>query len=210
MNLQILPLAITMMAGPQIMSALMLTTSKRPVVNSLTFVGGVALTASVGVFLYSLIGSVIDQFISLGSGSEPSTAAKVIQLILVALLVFLSVKSYRGRATSAQPKWMGSLMEASPRRAFVMATDLIFLMPTDIVTMLTVGINLTSNNLPFSAAIPFLLLTTLIAALPLIIYLLFYRRAKTFMPKVRDWMQSNSWAINIAVYLLFIYLVLGA
>ena len=105
---------------------------------------------------------------------------------------------------------MNKLLEATPSKAFLLAAGLIFLMPTDIVAMLTVGINLTSNDLEVSDAVPFILLTTLIAALPLLFYLVFYRRAVSFMPKVRDWMEANSWAINIFVYLLFIYLILSA
>lgn len=208
MDLQILPLAITMMAGPQIMSALILTTSKRPISNSLAFIAAVGLVASVGVFLYSLIGGAISSVVPLGESSEPTTAAKIIQLALIAILVWLAIKSYLGRATTKQPKWMDSLIDAGPKRAFILGATLIFFMPTDIITMLTVGINLSSNNLNFSAALPFLLLTIFIASLPLMAYLLFYRRAKTFMPKVRGWMSLNSWLINIFVYVLFIYLII--
>lgn len=208
MHLEILPLAITMMAGPQIMSALMLTTSKRPVVNSLAFVVAVFLTATAGVFLYSLVGSALGQAIALRNQSGPTGLAKGIQLTLVGVLVVLAIRSFIHRKTATSPKWMEALVEATPKRAFTLGVTLIFLMPTDIVAMLTVGVNLASNNLHITDALPFLLLTTLIAALPLLAYLLFYRKAQTLMPKVRDWMQHNSWLINILVYGLFIYLLL--
>ena len=29
------------------------------------------------------------------------------------------------------------------------------------------------------------------------------------MPKVRDWMNTNSWLVNIIVYVVFIFLVLS-
>jgi hypothetical protein len=48
----------------------------------------------------------------------------------------------------------------------------------------------------------------LIAALPLLGYLLFHRRARTAMPKVRDWMNSHAWLVNIIVYCIFIVLIL--
>ena len=48
----------------------------------------------------------------------------------------------------------------------------------------------------------------LIAALPLLLYLLFQRRAKRIMPRVRDWMNSNSWLVNIIVCGVFILLIL--
>jgi len=43
MNLAILPLALTMLAGPQIMSAIIFVTSPKPVRNSMAFIIGVAL-----------------------------------------------------------------------------------------------------------------------------------------------------------------------
>ncbi len=208
MHLEILPLAITMMAGPQIMSALMLVTSKRPIANSLAFVAAVALTATAGVFLYSLIGNGLDTVVGLHDKSGPTPLANAIQLALALLLVWLAVRSYRHRATATEPKWMRSLVNTTPKKAFRLAATLIFLMPTDIIVMLTVGVNLASHDESLADAWPFLALTTLIAALPLLAYLLFYRRAQSFMPKVRDWMTEHSWLVNIFVYMLFIYLVL--
>jgi hypothetical protein len=208
MHLEVLPLAITMMAGPQILTALILTTSKRPIPNSLAFVAAVALTATVGVFLYLVIGNALGSAIELRDESGPTTFAKWIQILLVGVLVWLALRSYRDRDTATLPKWMGSLIDATPKRAFLFGAALIFLMPTDIVAMLTVGVNLASNNLEVADALPFLLLTTTVAALPLLAYLLFYRRAQTLMPKIRDWMSHNSWLVNIFVYVLFIYLIL--
>jgi hypothetical protein len=51
--------------------------------------------------------------------------------------------------------------------------------------------------------------TILIAALPVLSYLLFRRRAQQVMPKVRDWMNTNSWLVNIIVYVVFIFLILA-
>lgn len=48
-----------------------------------------------------------------------------------------------------------------------------------------------------------------IAALPLLAYLLFRRRAEEAMPKVRDWMNDNSWLVNIIVLGIFVYLILA-
>jgi Sap, sulfolipid-1-addressing protein len=47
-----------------------------------------------------------------------------------------------------------------------------------------------------------------VAALQLLLYLLFYRRAQRAMPKVRDWMDANSWLVNIIVCIIFTVLVL--
>ena len=56
---------------------------------------------------------------------------------------------------------------------------------------------------------PFIVATILIAALPVLSYLLFHRRAERAMPKVRDWMNTHSWLVNIIVYVVFILLILA-
>jgi hypothetical protein len=86
---------------------------------------------------------------------------------------------------------------------------LIFLMPSDFVITMTTGVHLESENLPYSAALPFIGLTMLIAALPLGFYLLFRRRAMVGMPKLRDWMNANSALVNIAVYVIFIVMIVS-
>jgi small neutral amino acid transporter SnatA (MarC family) len=59
-----------------------------------------------------------------------------------------------------------------------------------------------------SAALPFIVATVRVAALPLLLYLLFYRRAQRLAPKVRDWMNAHSWLVNIIVCGVFILLIL--
>jgi hypothetical protein len=72
----------------------------------------------------------------------------------------------------------------------------------------TVGVNLAQQNASLLGAVPFVAATILIAALPVLSYLLFRRRAQQVMPKVRDWMNTNSWLVNIIVYVVFIVLIL--
>jgi threonine/homoserine/homoserine lactone efflux protein len=132
----------------------------------------------------------------------------VIQIALVALLIAAALKNWRNRETIEPPKWLGSLMRASVPKALVAGLLVILLGPSDIVVMLTVGTNLEHSNLPLSDALPFIGMTVLVAALPLLGFLIFHRRARRAMPKVRDWMNANSWLVNIAVCLIFIALIL--
>jgi hypothetical protein len=81
--------------------------------------------------------------------------------------------------------------------------------PSDLVILVTVGINLAQQNASLVGALPFVAATILIAALPVLAYLLFRRRAQRVMPKVRDWMNTNSWLVNIIVYIVFILLILS-
>jgi hypothetical protein len=209
MSLQILPLAITMMAGPQIMSAIVFVTSPKAVKLSLAFLAGVAISATVGVAVFRGLAGVLGDKASLGNSSDNSSLGHVIQYALVGLLVLMALKNYRDRATIRPPKWMGTLMTADPRRALKMGLLLIALMPSDLVVMLTVGVNLEQNDASLASALPFIGLTVLVAALPLLAYLLFRTRAQRAMPKVRDWMNDTSWLVNVIVCAIFILLILA-
>jgi hypothetical protein len=207
-NLQILPLAVTMMMGPQIMSAIILVTAERAIRASLAFLLGVAVAAAAGVALTRGVFALLGGGVSLGEPSDQGSAGTIIQIVLVALLLAKALKSYLGRETAEPPKWLGGLMEATPRKALVTGLLVILLMPSDIVVMLTVGANLEQNDAGLVAALPFIGLTVLIAALPLLALLLLHRRAKRVMPRIREWMNTHSWLINIITCLVFIALIL--
>jgi hypothetical protein len=209
MNLAIIPLAITMNAGPQIMSALIFITASKPLKLSAAFLAGVVIAVTVGVTITYTLATALGNSISLGDSSDSSSLGNIIQYGLVGLLIFLSIRSYLGRETSEPPRWLGALQNAKPRTAFTTGLLLLSVFPSDFVVLLTVGMNLAQNNASLLAAVPFVAATIFIAALPLLFYLLFHRRAQRAMPKVRDWMNANSWLVNIIVYVIFILLILA-
>jgi len=206
MNTAILPLAITMMAGPQIMSAVVFVTSENPVKKSIAFVLGVLVAATVGVAALRGIQSLIGG--DLGDSSDGGSTGHIIQYALVALLVAAAIKNYVKRETIEPPKWLGKLQQADAKQALKTGLLVILFMPSDLIVMLTVATNLEQSGDSIVAAVPFILLTALIAALPLLGYLIFHRRAVTAMPKVRDWMNAKSWLVNIIVCGIFIVLIL--
>jgi hypothetical protein len=207
MNQAILPLAITMMAGPQIMSAIIFVTSSKPLKVSASFIAGVAIATTVGVAIALAAVSLLGNSVSLGDSSENGSTGHIIQYLLVGALVALAVKNYLGRETAEPPKWLGALQSADSKKALMTGLLVIGLMPSDIIIMLTVAVNLVQSGSGFLAALPFIGATILVAALPLLLFLLFHRRAKGFMPKVRDWMNSTSWMVNIIVCGVFIALI---
>jgi threonine/homoserine/homoserine lactone efflux protein len=207
MNVQILPLAITMMAGPQIMAAIIFVTAPKALRISLPFLAGVAIATTLGLIITTTVASLLGNSISLGDSSDSGSTGHVIQYVLVGLLVALAVKNYLGRETAEPPGWLGRLQSADPRRAFITGLLVILLMPSDIIIMFTVGVNLVQNNAGLLSALPFIGATVLVAALPLLFFLLFHRRAQQFMPKVRDWMNTHSWLVNIIVCGVFIALI---
>ncbi|NEW77302.1 GAP family protein [Streptomyces rhizosphaericus] len=209
MGLQVLPLAVTMMAGPQIVAAVVLVTTARPVRVCLAFLLGVAIATAAGVALARGIFALLGQAIAPGDSSDRGVAAVVVQLVLVGLLALVAVKNVVKRRTVEPPKWLGSLMEADPRKALTTGFLIILLMPSDIAVMLTVGANLEQHDADWTAALPFIAATLLIAALPLLVYLLLGDRARRAMPRLREWLTTHSWVVNVAACLIFIVIILA-
>jgi Sap, sulfolipid-1-addressing protein len=208
MSLAVIPLAITMNAGPQIMSAIIFVTAPKALKLSAYFLAGVVIAVTVGVTITYTLASVLGNSVSLGDSSDSGSLGNIIQYLFVALLVFLSIKDFVGRETSEPPRWLGALQNAQPRTAFTTGLLLLSVFPSDFMILITVGVNLVQNEASLVGALPFVAATILIAALPVLSYLLFRRRAQQAMPKVRDWMNTHSWLVNIIVYVVFILLIL--
>ena len=207
MSVQVLPLAITMLVGPGIMAAVILITTNDPVKVSAAYVLGFTISTAAGVAV--ALGVAALTGIDFGDSDDSGSTGTIIQLVLVGLLVVASVVTFLRRASSEPPKWLGSLMEATPGSALKTGLLIVVIMPSDIVIMLTVGTNLEQNGSSIVDAIPFVALTALVAALPLLAYLVFRHPAQGAMPKVRDWMNANSWAVNVITYCVFIVLILA-
>ncbi|MFI6009213.1 GAP family protein [Streptomyces sp. NPDC051243] len=204
-GLNVLPLAVTMMVGPQIMSAIIFVTAPRAVRVSLGFLIGVAVATTVGTAIAFGLASLFD----LGDPEDSGSSGRIIQYVLVGLLAAGAIKNWVRRETVQPPKWLGTLMSADPKRALKVGLLVILLMPSDIIIMLTVGTHLAQAEANFAEALPFIAATVLIAALPLLALLLFHHRATAAMPQVRDWMNTHSWLINIVVCVIFIVLILA-
>ncbi|AZQ34469.1 GAP family protein [Streptomyces cyaneochromogenes] len=204
-GLNVLPLAVTMMLGPQIMSAIIFVTTPRAVRVSLGFLTGVAVATTVGTAITMGLASLLD----LGDPDDAGSSGNIIQYVLVGLLAAGAIKNWVRRETVQPPKWLGALMSADARKALKVGLLVILLMPSDIIVMLTVGTNLSQADANFAEALPFIGATVLIAALPLLFLLAFHHRATAAMPHVRDWMDTHSWLINIVVCVLFIVLILA-
>lgn len=207
MDLQVLPLAVTMMAGPQIMSDIIFITSRRPVAINGAFLVAVAIAVTAGTAIATGLVSLLG--IDLGSSSDSGSVGSIIQIALVGLLILAALKNVIRRETIEPPKWLGALQHADEKRAFKTGLLVILAMPSDIIIMLTVGTHLEQTNSSFLDALPFIAATVLVAALPLLGYLLFRGRAEAAMPRVRDWMNDNAWAVNVIVCVIFILLIVA-
>jgi len=157
-----------MMVGPQIMSAVIFVTTPSAVRVSLGFLGGVAVATAAGVALTWGLAAALGSAVDLGNRDDNGSGGKIIQYVLVGLLAASMAKNWFGRATAEPPKWLGTLMPADLKKAFKVGLLVILLMPSDIVIMLTVGVHLEQSDSGYAPALPFIALTILVAAIPLL------------------------------------------
>jgi hypothetical protein len=201
-SLQILPLSLIMVMGPQILTSIFLVTSREPVKNSIAMLIGVVGAASLSLLIW--FGIVKAFGIDPKEGGGPTTA----DWIVAGLLALAAIHTFRGRGTASVPKWMSALQEAEPRRALTLGFLLILLMPTDIVAVISTANWLHDNGKDVLDGWPLVAATTLLMALPILAYLLLGRRAREAMPGIRDWLTTNAWLVNLIVIVYFIYQLL--
>ena len=202
----VLPLALTMNLGPQIITNITLLTTKNPVKKLLCYLAS-ALISSTAITMVAFLLFDLMNTTPKVSGN-PSTAQRIADLVFIALLVFLMVRTFRGRKKKEEPRWLSTIEDASPKRVFVIALMLFSFMPTDLVAMITVAGYLARNKLHFYSVFPFIALTMILASLPLIFYLLFRKRAQRVMPRVQHWLDANAWVVNEVVLVFFICMIL--
>jgi hypothetical protein len=192
-----------MVMGPQILTAIFLVTSREPMKNSGAMLTGVVLAASISVLIWFGLVDLIG--IDPKEGGGPTT----VDWIVAGLLALLAIRVFMTRGTAETPKWMSALQEAEPKRAFTLAFLLIFLMPTDIIAVISTVNFLHDNKLDAIDGWPLVAATTVLMALPIGAYLLLGHRAREAMPRIRDWLTTHSWLVNFVVIVYFIYQTLS-
>lgn len=198
--LTILPLAFVMVAGPQILSAIFLATSENWRQNSASFIFGAALSISLLVSIAYFVG---DGTPTRGGSNDKLTVVVLLLLLLIMVYVYLT------RDKSEPPEWMGKLQTANPKFSFRLGFLLLGLFPTDILTSIVVGSHLAGTGRPLTDSVGFISLTLLFLAFPSLALLALGDRGETLLPKVRDWINTNSWIVSEAVIVFFIVLQLN-
>lgn len=202
--IQLLPLGIVMVVGPQIASALLLVTSERPLKNSVAFVcGAVGATTLVTAIFYWL-----GNLLNIQAHTSERSGSTLLNWVFVVLMVVVAISIFRNRHESEPPVWMSKLQTLAPKSAFLLGFLLFAIMPTDIILTFTVGVYVASKDLPFWSVSGFIIVTAFLISLPLQMLLLMGKRADTLLPKIRNWMKQKSWIISEIILGLFLVLQL--
>ena len=200
--LKVLPMAFVMVAGPQIISSFFFATSPSWKKISTAYVLGAAVA----------IPLVVGASYLLASGAEThdeSSGLTTTDFVVLALLVLAIIRTFRKRDESEPPKWMGKLQTATPKTAFVLGFLLLGLFPSDLITSVSVGGYLANHDDAYLEALPFILLALGFLAAPALMVVALGDRAQTVLPKVRDWMNTNSWIVSEVVLVFFIAIILS-
>jgi hypothetical protein len=194
---KVIPLAFVMIAGPQILSAIFLATSESWRRDSAAYVLGAAISVMTVVTL---------AFVLSTGASNQGASGDTLDIIFMVLLVAAGLHTFLTRKTSKPPKWMGKLETAQPKLAFQLGFLLLGLFPTDILTSFAVGGTLARHGDPWWHVLPFLAVTLLLLAVPSLLLVFLGQRGQRLLPKVRDWMNDNSWIVSEIVIGLFVVL----
>jgi Sap, sulfolipid-1-addressing protein len=202
----VLPMAFVMVAGPQIVTAILLATGTRPRRDSVFFLAGAGVATFIGVTASYFLTGLVKR-----GGAPPGEDARVVRAIdfaIIVLLVFLAWKVARERGRSQPPRWMAKLESATPLFALRIGFLLFLLLPGDLISMFTVGAYLAHHGAPWWHGLVFVALTVALAGVPLLLLLSLGKRAQALLPEARDWMTKNSWIVSEIVIGFFLVMTL--
>jgi hypothetical protein len=204
----LLPLTFVMIAGPQLISAVFLATSTGWAKNTIAYIAGAAISSTVIL----LAAYFVVQGVKGGSDSAKSTGSThtTIDIVLLVILVVLALMVYLKRGESEPPKWMGKLQGATPGFSFKLGFLLLGVFPTDLATSIAVGTKLAHEGASWALGLVFVAVTLFLLAIPALLVVVLGQRAQTFLPKVRQWMNDNSWVVSEIVIALFIVIELNS
>lgn len=202
-DIAILPLALTVMLGPQILVGMLLITRKDAIKSSLVYILAIMSTLTMTIFLYYSI-SKFAGLKEVSFGDRP-----MVKYFLILLFIYLIIRSIINRNKITEPpKWMQKISTSSLGRIAVLGFCLIAFMPTDIVIAFTVGNLLNNESVSFMSVLPFLGAVLFISFLPLIIYFLLGKNGPNYLEKVNSWLNTHGYIINVIVLSFFIFLLL--
>lgn len=198
----VLPMAFVMVAGPQIITAILLATSVRPKRDSALFLLGAGAATTIGLTAARGLAGVFRDSGWHWRGDQ--RLAHVIDIAILNLLLALAAKVFRDRKRTQPPRWMARLETATPAFALRIGFLLFLLMPGNILSMATVGAYLARHDVAWWHCLIVAAFTVFLVGIPLLILLLLGERAKARLPQARDGMTRNSWIVSEVVIAFFL------
>lgn len=208
-----LPLAVGIAISPvPVTAAILMLLSPRAKQTAVGFlvgwVIGIVLTASV----FTLLGSVIPK---IDSAPDGLTTGVIIQFALGLLLLWLSIRQWRGRPKpgeeQVQPKWMSALDTIKPGAALLMGTFLSSINPKNLLLHVSAGIRfseITDSAALVATVAVYAAIASLTVGAPVICYLASPKRFERPLISLREWLlQHNAAVMTVLLLVLGINLI---
>ncbi|KJL42214.1 GAP family protein [Microbacterium trichothecenolyticum] len=205
---EILPLALGVAISPiPIIAAILMLLSPKARVTSVGFLLGWVLGIVVAVTVFTLLSSILP--------AQDADASKpiqgVIQLLLGAGLLLLSLRQWRGRPKAGEEPQMPTWMQAIDKVSLPVALGLGFLLsainPKNLLMAAAAGVDIGSAGLEVGSIVLVIAVFTLIAAstvlVPVVGYLIAAERLRGPLDALRVWLGKEN-AVIMAVLLLVI------
>ena len=200
-----LPYAVGVALSPlPIVAVILMLLSKKAKLNSIVFVLGWILGVSIilGVVLYMLTGQntiVIDH----------STSNRVL-IILGIVLLFMAYRRFKKRSKPGEqptiPKWLSTIDNFSPVKAFLLAIALVALNLKNLPLIIAGGIAISEVNGSVqetaTAAIIFVIIAVITVVAPAIFYLIAGSKITKQMTDIKQWLMYNNSTILAVLFLI--------
>jgi len=210
----LLPLALVVTISPiNIVAAILLLFSKRPIANATIYLLGFALGVAA---MLSGITALADA-IGLSPGSERSRGTSVLLLALGLFLLVVGVRklSHRPRPEQNpdQPRWMKGIGDFGAGRSFLVGASVGALNPKNIAVAFASAVVVATAQLPVGQQVGVIAIYTLIASIgvatPIVAALALGDRSESVLRAWRQWLDRNNGTVMAVIYLFFGVILLG-
>lgn len=211
---EILPFAIVVTISPvNIIAAILLLFSKRPLVNAASYLAGFI----TGVAAFLGLVTALAGLLNLSAGSDRARWASAALLVLGLLLLVAGVQKFRHRPGPdddvQSPKWMNGIEDFSATKSLLVGIAVGVFNPKNIAVGLAAAITIASAQLSVGDQVILIALYVLIASLgvaaPIIAVLVLGDRSTGVLDSWRSWLDRNNAAVMAVIYLVFGVVLLG-
>lgn len=211
---EILPLAIAIAVSPiPIIAAILMLLSPKAKGASVGFMLGWIIGILAAVTVFTVLSSVMPS----DDGSDSSPIRGIIQILLGAALVFLSIRQWRSRPKPGEevalPKWMAAIDSMTPGKALGLGFLLAGVNPKNLLLGASAGVTIGTAGLDVRSTVIVIVIFTLIAAasvaIPVIAYLVAAKRMAAPLDALRTWLVHNNATIMSVLLLVIGFVVIG-
>jgi threonine/homoserine/homoserine lactone efflux protein len=210
----ILPLAVVVAASPiNIVAAILLLFSKRPIATASSYLGGFLL----GVLVVVSALTALADAIGLDPDSDRSRGASALLLVLGIALLVVAVRKLMHRPGVGEspdpPKWMSGISSFGAGKSFVVGLTVGALNPKNIAVAVASGVLVANTELPVVQQFWILAIYTVVVSLgvatPIVTAVALGDRSDAVLRGWKEWLERNNSTVMAVIYLFFGVILLG-